>query len=201
MPQIIADSNLKNEFINKLQERSAPIREEIHVSDLVYCLRKAYYRRFENRKLSEQQLIFFLDGHQRHEGLQSLVGNLEKEKEVRKFGVVGHIDICGKYPIEIKTTRSRPNSQRPEQYLRQLAYYCLLTETDTGNLITQYINDGFLTFEKITFSQDELDVYLREMLSSRDLLELSYKTVSVNPLPVLGNWQCTHCEFKAKCLL
>jgi hypothetical protein len=59
MPTITEDTQLKQQFINALQERSAPIRTEIHVSDLIFCLRKAFYRRFKNRKLSEQQLIFF----------------------------------------------------------------------------------------------------------------------------------------------
>ncbi len=199
MPKISEDLELKSQFINALQERSAPVRTQIHVSDLTYCLRKAYYRRFKNRKLSEQQLIFFLDGHQRHEGLQSLVSHLDKEKEVEKYGVVGHLDILDKHPVEIKTTRARPTNQKPPHYLRQLAYYCLLTDSATCNLITQYINDGYLTFEHIEFSKLELDQYLRDMLEARDMLKFAYERKTVSQLPKGDEWQCRNCEFNQIC--
>lgn len=200
MPTITANKEMRDYFIAKLQEKSAPIRTEIHVSDLCYCLRKAFWRRFKNRQLSEQQLIFFLDGHQRHEGLQSLCKNLEHEVEVRRYGIVGHLDLQDKHPVEIKTTRARPNGQKPAHYIRQGAYYCLLTGSDTFSLITQYINDGTLTFETIGFTQGELDAYLKEMLSDRDLLQQAYDTLNANNLPIpVEDWQCKHCEFQTEC--
>jgi len=197
--KISEDAQLKKQFIDKLQEKCAPVRTEIHVSDLTYCLRKAFWRRFENRKLSEHQLIFFLDGHQRHEGLQSLVDHLEHEKEVRKYGIVGHLDLADGHPIEIKTTRARPNGQKPQHYIQQCAYYCLLTESKKCNLITQYINDGLLTFETIEFSQQDLDAYLKEMLEARDRLQNAYDSMNPKTLPFLRNWQCNHCEFVENC--
>jgi CRISPR/Cas system-associated exonuclease Cas4 (RecB family) len=197
--KVVENIELKNHFVQKLQEKSAPIREDIHVSDLTFCLRKAYFRKFENRHLSEQQLIFFLDGHQRHEGLQSLVADLEAEKEIRKYGVVGHIDIASSHPIEIKTTRARPSGRKPEHYFRQMAYYCLLTGSSKSGLITQYINDGLVTFEDIEFTEPELDRYLQEMLDARDKLKRAYDTKNPRILPFLGDWQCDHCEFYQTC--
>jgi CRISPR/Cas system-associated exonuclease Cas4 (RecB family) len=197
--KIVENEELKNYFVEKLQEKSAPVRTEIHVSDLTYCLRKAYFRKYANRKLSEQQLIFFLDGHQRHEGLQSLVKDVEAEKTVKKYGVVGHIDLASNNPIEIKTTRSRPRSNKPPHYFKQMAYYCLLTNSSKCSLITQYINDGLITFEDIEFSNEELDQYLKEMLDSRDRLQRAYDTLNPKLLPFLEDWQCNHCEFISYC--
>jgi CRISPR/Cas system-associated exonuclease Cas4 (RecB family) len=153
----------------------------------------------KNRKLSEQQLQFFLDGHQRHEGLQSLVKNLEHEVEIRNFGIVGHIDLMDKCPIEIKTTRAWNNGQKPLHYLRQCAYYCILTKTESCSLITQYINEGIFTFEKIHFTQEELDAYLKEMLEARDKLQFAFDRKNHNFLPFPEGWQCRHCEFKEDC--
>ncbi len=200
MPTIADDEELREFFLTKLQEKCAPVRTEIHVSDLCYCLRKAFWRRFKNRQLSEQQLIFFLDGHQRHEGLQGLVKNLKHEVEIRHYGVVGHLDLMDKHPIEIKTTRAKPNGQKPGHYIRQGAYYCLLTGTNTFSLITQYINDGVLKFETVNFSKEDLDRYLEDMLGDRDLLQQAYdtKNISVLPLPD-DNWQCAKCEFQQDC--
>ena len=44
MANIKEDITLKNQFVERLQERCAPARTEIHVTDLTWCLRKAYYR-------------------------------------------------------------------------------------------------------------------------------------------------------------
>ena len=85
MVNIKEDITLKNKFVERLQERCAPARTEIHVTDLTWCLRKAFFRRFQNKKLSPDQLMFFLEGHQRHEGIQSLLGDTRAiEQEVSK---------------------------------------------------------------------------------------------------------------------
>ncbi len=201
MPTITENKQLRDFFIQKLQEKCAPVRSEIHVSDLTFCLRKAYWRRFKNRQLTVQQLIFFLDGHQRHEGLQGLVHNLEHEAEVRRYSIVGHLDLAeGKVPVEIKTTRARPNGNKPAHYMRQGAYYCLLTGSDRFHLITQYINDGALTFETVAFTREDLDAYLKDMLMDRDLLQQAYDQKNVDALPYpADDWQCNKCEFRRDC--
>jgi len=200
MPTITADKEMRDFFLHKLQEKSAPIRTEIHVSDLTYCLRKAFWRRTKNRQLSEQQLIFFLDGHQCHEGIQNLCKNLKHEVEIRRYGIAGHLDLMDKHPVEIKTTHARPNGTKPAHYLRQGAYYCLITGSGTFSLITQYINDGTLTFETIKFTKEELDEYLKDMLFDRDLLQKAYDDQDVALLGFPSDdWQCRHCEFQTDC--
>jgi CRISPR/Cas system-associated exonuclease Cas4 (RecB family) len=200
MANIKEDITLKNQFVERLQERCAPARKEIHVSDLTWCLRKAYYRRFQNKKLTPEQLMFFLEGHQRHEGIQSLLGNSRAvEQEVTKYGVVGHLDLLGNYPIEIKSTRSQPGKRINETHLRQLAYYCLLTDSNVCSLITQYIEDNLITFEQISFSKLELDQYLRDMIEARDVLQFAYDRKSPAQLPMGQEWQCRNCEFKGTC--
>ena len=198
MPRITENIELKNEFVIKLQERCAPARTEIHVSDLVWCLRKAYYRRFQNKKLSPEQLLFFLDGHQRHEGIQSLLGKDSKEQEVRKYGVVGHLDIARNEPVEIKSTHSQPK-KISEVIMRQLAYYCLLTDSVACSLITHYIEDRLITFDRVAFSKLELDQYLHNMIEDRDLLSFAYERTSVTQLPRGQEWQCRNCEFNQSC--
>jgi CRISPR/Cas system-associated exonuclease Cas4 (RecB family) len=199
MVNIKEDVELKTKFVERLQERCAPARTEIHVTDLTWCLRKAYYRRFQNKKLSPEQLMFFLEGHQRHEGIQSLLGNSQAEQEVSKYGVVGHLDLLGNYPIEIKTTHSRPGKRINETHLRQLAYYCLLTDSRECSLITQYLEDGLITFEQIAFSKLELDQYLKEMMEARDLLQFAYDRKNPAQLPLGQDWQCRNCEFLSTC--
>jgi len=204
MAKIQEDINLKQKFVERLQERCAPARTEIHVTDLTWCLRKAYFRRFQNKKLGTDQLMFFLDGHQRHEGIQSLLGDSRAvEQEVNKYGVVGHLDLLGNYPIEIKSTHSVPGKRINETHIRQLAYYCLLTDSNVCSLITEYIADraenNLITFEQITFSKLELDQYLRDMIETRDLLQFAYDRKNPSQLPRGQEWQCRNCEFSAVC--
>jgi len=200
MPTIIPDPVMKQYFLDKLQEKCAPVRNEIHVSDLVYCLRKAFFRRKRNKPLTMQQLVFYLDGHQRHAGLQGLVSDLNPEQPVEKYGVVGHPDLASAHPIEIKTTRARPNNgSKPEQYLRQCAYYCILTGTTLCNLITQYINDNTITFERVEFTPEELTRYQQEMGLARAQLQAAFLEDDPAMLPDLKNWQCDKCEFAPEC--
>ena len=200
MVNIKEDTNLKTKFVERLQERCAPARTEIHVTDLTWCLRKAYYRRFQNKKLNPNQLMFFLEGHQRHEGIQSLLGDTRAvEQEVGKYGVIGHLDLLGNYPIEIKSTHGQPGKRINETALRQLAYYCLLTDSTVCSLITHYIEDNLITFEQITFSKLELDQYLRDMIEARDMLQFAYERKNPAQLPRGQEWQCRNCEFAQTC--
>lgn len=200
MPKIAEDKELKNQFIKQLQERCAPARTEIHVTDLTWCLRKAYYRRYQNRHLTDNQLLFFLEGHQRHEGIQSLLGQVT-EQEITRYGVTGHLDITdeNQQPIEIKTTRSQPGKRINENIIRQLAYYCLLTGTQSCSLITQYINDQLITFERLDFSKPELDQYLQDMLEARDQLQAAYDAQCMLQLPRAEEWKCRNCEYQQNC--
>lgn len=199
MVQVTENRDLKDQFVARLQDRCAPARTDIHVSDLTWCLRKAYYRRYQNKKLSDNQLLFFLDGHQRHEGIQSLLGSGCAEHEVSRYGVVGHLDLLGEHPIEIKTTRSQPKNRIQDNVLRQLAYYCLLTNSMTCSLITQYIETQLITFEQISFSKLDLDAYLRDMIEDRDLLQFAYDRKNPDQLPFVENWKCQKCEFCELC--
>jgi len=114
-------------------------RDGIHVSDLIYCLREAYFKKTAPKELTETQLMFFLDGARRHVALQSLSG-VECEVRVEGLGIVGTVDMLGTAPIEFKSTRAR--SGVPDHYLRQLGYYVELRRT-TAQLIAA-IPDLFL---------------------------------------------------------
>ena len=203
MTRIFEDKELKTQFIKRLQERCAPARTDIHVTDLTWCLRKAFYRRTQNKQLTDNQLMFFLEGHQRHEGIQSLLGESAAEHEVTKYGVVGHLDLVGDYPIEIKSTHSQPGKRISENIVRQLAYYCLLTDSMSCSLITQYLadraEDCLITFERLDFSKMELDQYLRDMIEARDLLQFAYDRKNPSQLPKAEEWKCRNCEFQTNC--
>ena len=104
--KIEAHDQLKHLFIEKLQKKFGDIRDGIHVSDLVYCLREAYFRKTNPVAFTEKQLGYFVDGARRHGELQNLLG-AKNEVQVERFGVLGSIDVLLDKPCEIKTTRAK----------------------------------------------------------------------------------------------
>jgi CRISPR/Cas system-associated exonuclease Cas4 (RecB family) len=191
MPQVTENKELEKYFVDNLT-RMYNERERIgiHVSDLVYCLRKPYYRKYVPVSQSLKTLLYFLDGEQRHKGFQGLVPNLENEVEIDNYGIVGTMDLfdpcsivigkCnGMGIIEIKTTRAKPRGIIPPHYLRQGAYYCIVKDTNKFTLMTQHINHSEVVFQDIEFNDEELNVFKEQMLNDKDILAVTFSLVNV----------------------
>lgn len=195
---ITEDSALKRLFLEKLREHYGQSKEGFFVTDFVYCLRKAYWRRVKPKPFSEQQLGYFVDGSRRHEALQFLSG-LQSEVSVEKHGVRGRLDLLAESPIEMKTTRARSGGDIPLHYLRQCAFYCVLAGKDTCTLITQHIIEGRFRFQKLVFSAEELASYEGELVENRRLLEEALAKRDHSGLPPGESWQCRGCEYDEDC--
>jgi len=198
MVSITEDSALKRLFLEKLREHYGGHKEGFFVTDFVYCLRKAYWRRVRPKAFSERQLGYFVDGSRRHEALQVLSG-FRSEVSVERLGVRGRMDLLAESPIEVKTTRASVKSGVPPHYLRQCAYYCVLAGKDTCTLITQHIIEGCFRFQKLVFSAEELASYEGELVESRRLLEEALAKQDHSGLPLGEPWQCRSCEYNGDC--
>jgi CRISPR/Cas system-associated exonuclease Cas4 (RecB family) len=190
MPKIIENEVLKNYFIDKLtEEYSNKERNGIHVSDLVYCLRETFCRKYMSVPQTLTTLFYFLDGSQRHKGFQGLVPKLENEKSVENFGISGtldlfahDIDVYGNTEstiIEIKSTRAKPRGELSAHYLRQGAYYCILKNTNKFTLVTQHINHGDIIFYDVEFTDEELRLYGGDMVAGRNILLKAYSAADL----------------------
>ena len=199
--QIKPDSKLKGLFLRALMERHNSMRRGIHVSDLVYCLREAYFRKVEPAEPTVKQLGFFVDGARRHKVLQELLG-VESEVEVEKYGVVGHVDILLDAPVEIKTTRAR--KALPDHYFRQLGFYAVMLDVPRGYLIVQRLNgDSPWEFYRVEWSKEEFQLLDQELKHRANLLRAALNFHDFHRLPrVEGDtaWKCQHCLYRQKCL-
>jgi len=198
MVRVEEDTDLKRLFLERLQEHYGGHKEGFFVTDFVYCLRKAYWRRVRPKAFSERQLGYFVDGSRRHEALQVLSG-FRSEVSVERLGVRGRMDLLAESPIEVKTTRANMRGGVPPHYLRQCAYYCVLTGKCTCTLITQHIIEGCFRFQKLVFSAEELASYERELVESRRLLEEALAKQDHSGLPLGEPWQCRSCEYNEEC--
>jgi len=203
----IADANeLKKKFLERLEQyyNNGKTRDGLHVSDLVFCLRQSYFRKTNPKPHSLRTLQFFIDGATRHSALQDLLG-LEREVEVERFGVVGHVDVmAGGVPVELKTTRAR--SAVPDHYFRQLGYYAVLCGVCEGVLVVQRINcrDGEEPWEfyHVKWSREEVEGLERELRHRANLLRGALEKRDPSFLPVLGSdmrWKCRWCDYVDEC--
>jgi len=195
------DESLRSLFLSKLRSLYADSREEIHVSDLVYCLREAYYRKIEPVDPTLKQLGFFVDGARRHRVLQELL-DVESEVKVERYGVVGHIDVLLDGPIEIKTTRAR--NALPDHYFRQLAYYAVMMNVKHGYLVIQRINaaEDPWEFYRVEWSEEEIKEFDSELKRRADQLRAALNFHDPSMLPEIEDamrWKCRSCLYRERC--
>lgn len=98
---------LEEKLIANLSEKYAELREGIHMTDLVLCLRQSLARKLYPLPPTTKQLGYFFDGARRHQALQELYGKDNVAEWKGEFeGVSYSIDVYDDYPIEFKTTRA-----------------------------------------------------------------------------------------------
>jgi CRISPR/Cas system-associated exonuclease Cas4 (RecB family) len=107
--------------------------------------------------------------------------------------------MLGDAPVEVKSTRAFNRGEVPSHYLRQCAYYCVLTGKNSCTLITQHIIEGCFLFQKLTFSPHELQLYERQLVENRCLLEEALTKRDCSRLPTGESWQCKSCEYREDC--
>lgn len=182
-------------------------RMHVHISELCYCLRRSYFQRVAPLSPTVTQLGFYVDGARRHDVIEPLhPGRAEYGKQ--KFHIIGTIDVLSSdemnitpvengithAPVEIKTTRSK-SSLPKDHYIRQLAFYCVLVETNYGWLIIQPLlnfDEPFHAY-KIEFTAAEMQRWKEELLWRRNLLLYAYIERRPQVIPVLDaedQWLC-----------
>ena len=198
--KIRVNLDLKKRFVKSLQEKYSSSREGIHVSDLVYCLRQAFYRKTNPKPFSERQLGFFVDGARRHKVLQELL-NVKAEVKVERWGIRGSIDLLLDKPLEIKTTRAR--ASLPDHYFKQLGYYAVLVGVNGGYLVVQRLNSNIpWEFYQVIWAESEIVELRKEICVRAELLRQALVDGSANglPKPDFGmEWKCKSCRHRDVC--
>lgn len=204
-----------------LRERD-PRPDGLHLTDLIYCLRKRWYKR---QGLSEPPLPFstrvmFLLGHghqalltadrpERHSSLW--LGEHEVHGTIDYDLQIGNRQII---PVEIKTTRASsaklPDQSQP-QWIEQLASYCLMLGVEAGQLAIWYMVDWqfrkkegephvkpeegiTLRVYDVEFTGAELSGWREELTRRAALAEGE----QLPPLEEHRTWECDLCPYGPK---
>jgi CRISPR/Cas system-associated exonuclease Cas4 (RecB family) len=198
--RIIHDEQNEAIFKKRVFENPKIDREKIiHVSDLVYCLRKAYYRLKGQPTTDTTTVEYQIIGKTLHQIIQNAFAYTEQE--IENYGIKGTVDILEghetKIPIEIKTTRKKIQNIKdiPPTYLTQLSYYLVLLNCRVGYLAILNVVDADL---KLYVVEIDLEEAKKEMLGKKTLLE--YALFNNNPyiLPKI-EWMCPSCEYRSVC--
>lgn len=198
---------LAEAVLRDARDRRKPERPPgTHVSELVGCLRKAWYARRQGTPPDPDLDAIFLLGESHHILLQPQRGT--------ELGVVinipggfihGTIDIylpgspLFPHPTEVKSTRydddKEPAYSMPH-YIEQLASYCLALGDKKGRLLVWHIGDTppILRAWEVTFTKEELVAWFDELTRRYNLLECD----SEPPLEEHYTRECRTCPFKRR---
>jgi len=142
-------NNLRSRYDERKKERigSAPI----HVSDILpsTCIRKQYYSRLypDEDPITDESIHHFVRGESSEFAITKLANFGVAQAELRMDDIVAHPDIMNdvgekKVVVELKDTvvgkRFDINDYTFRSYLRQLIYYLIMTDMESGIISIRY---------------------------------------------------------------
>ncbi|MHA1786747.1 MAG: CRISPR-associated protein Cas4 [Candidatus Thorarchaeota archaeon] len=194
------------EALHKSFARSGEERTGIHVSDLVYCLKKAWHRRQEGHEeeLTDDSVMYFVRGRSLHDMIERLPVFGKNEYRVLHEDVKGTIDAVGLENsrtegmiFEIKTTKKLWNDTPTHHNTTQLRYYMAMYNTQIGYLLYYEMFTNRLRPFKFVATQEQLEGTLKEISAKNKLLKLALEKGDVSILPKADeSWECNFCEFE-----
>jgi hypothetical protein len=209
--RIESDPETNTRLLDNLSTLYSKTRHAIHVSDLTLCMRQAAFRKLKPKPTTETDLGYYLAGNGHHTVLESLHG-AEREVERTWQEVHAHFDLLDKVPTEIKTTRGF-SRRIHAHWIRQLAYYCVIENTNTGKLIVLFLfprrrtkgndsNGGMIETYTITFR--DLETVRSELLERRDILSKALEARDPGLAPGVKDdedckWLCRNCAYRVEC--
>ena len=173
----------------------------IHRSDLVYCLRKAYYRLTNVEPSDTVHVEYMVIGKTLHRLIEEAFEYVEQEILWRNE-VVCTVDILRNgCPIEIKTTRKtiRTADEIPPTYVEQLQLAMIALDSPKGylavlNVASAELNVWRFEWENETEKQRVTEYFTRKL----ELLKKAVELRTPNLLPTL-DWMCPTCEYRNVC--
>ena len=172
----------------------------IHRSDLIYCLRKAFFRMkgITKPKPSPYAPLAVI-GKTLH-----VLMEIYKRREVvkTKFGFTSSIDMFKEddKPIEIKTTRANVTLEKLygtfKTWREQVGTAILFTNEDIGHLFVLNVISGKLNVYDFSFeSETERTAFKKQLLMRKRLLKRALKIDNYQILPC-SEWECRYCEYE-----
>lgn len=180
----------------------------VHVSDLIYCSRKGWYRLHTEGggagiPEDPQFSLVLLVGHALHIMLQR---RIPEERVVAEFPlgpVHGTVDLHDPFFAELKSTRKTANAHPADaspQYFEQLATYALFEARDKGTAVILHLaGDYGKTTRWPLMKAWDVEWEPGELEGWDEELHRRYELVTGEVLPPLSEhfeWECGECEWR-----
>jgi len=194
----------RRKVLEALKKRFSRKRKGWHVSDLITCPRRVYFREIgEYEFMQDERVLLYTAGIAHHDLLEYLP---LREIPVEKDGIRGTIDLIGDRVTEIYTTRAS-SKKSPEEFILKIeqlkSYLCMAGETE-GDLMILFLMGDYanrtpdIKVYTMSCSKDELEEHWRKIVKRKNMLEYCIKNRKM-PEEMGEGWMCKNCGYKHIC--
>jgi len=195
--EVSINPELRNIVYDNIRETAVEERTGIHLSDLIYCSRKAWFRKMGmSPPPTDDQCLLFLTGY----AFQAYMFSKEEEVVVLVDGINCTPDVMS--GIEVKSTRQSLrnfNLEESKGWKKQILGYCKALNTLEYDLVVMFVCGDYkppfpkLECYHIVTTQEEVDRNWTVMLVRKDVLEESLDLTLI-PSPDCEEWEWQYCE-------
>lgn len=199
---ITKNPDLQAKVYQNIRESMVKDRQGMHLSDLIYCNRKAYFKKKGLAPVPSDELcMLWMTGY----AFQAYMFPSDKEVTTVVDGVNCTPDIPS--GIEVKSTRQsagRFTVESMEHWKRQILGYCKSLGLLEYDLVVMFVCGNYkppfpsMDCWHISVSQDEVDNNWALVQVKKAILEKALVD-NVPPFPDCENWEWEYCEFIGNC--
>jgi hypothetical protein len=177
-------------------------RSGIHISDLIYCLRKAYFRKMKlSPPPSNELCLLWLTGY----SFQAYM--FPSDKEITS--IVDGVNCTPDIPtgIEVKSTRQSVRNfdfSTNIGWQRQILGYCKALGKLEYDLVVMFVCGNYappfpsIGCWHICVEQEEVDANWSNVIEGKHLLESALES-GIPPEPACQDWEWEYCENVEMC--
>jgi CRISPR/Cas system-associated exonuclease Cas4 (RecB family) len=200
--KVYENEPLVKSILDKLSEPSD--RTGWHVTDLICCRRKTYYRKIGlGAFVGEEVILRRLRGRSHHSIIEAARDEFSlNEVTFEKDGIVGTVDVMGKRPIEITSTMRSPNSSPLEfEYkIKQMMAYCYMAGVREADFVVFFSGPvPRLKAFTLEFTDEELNSNWRRLKERKSELAKAIADLECPPKEPDYPWECDSCEYSFIC--
>lgn len=178
-------------------------RPDIHGTDGIYCLRKAYYDKKEYLPPTPNELLYFLTGLGLQDVLtQSMNANTICYQDSGLKILFSPDYIVDEMLIELKTTRINQNrldvGEFPDGWIKQLKSYCKVLNKNMALLIVITLVSPAISYYELSFTDNEIEDNWKWLINRLLLLDDALKN-NIPPEALNQDWECKECRYSARC--